>query len=175
MVEIPQDGIKMLYKQSDENTCAFYAMASALYIIGDEMFHEKVAMLYNREAGSNASRTIKFIIDFFTGQFRKKGKPKTKYTVRNAKNFKYDILSYILKPNDYIKLIRLNGLHAVCVWRNHIIESNYTHTLPLNEHWLRHVASIGLAVLGTTKLEDMVLYVFEFVPPKYIINKMTKF
>ena len=152
----------------------FFSMANALKIIGDEMFHEKVANLYNTPGAEDVNGTIKYIIDFFDGKFRKAGEPKTKYTVRNLKNVTHDIIKYIMVANDYIKLIRFTGLHAVCIWRNHIIESNYGHTLPLNEYWLRHVASIGLAVSSTTDLKLLVKDAVEFIPPNKLMERMGK-
>ena len=171
---IPDNGLQIFYKQTDETACAYFSMANALKIIGDEMFHEKVANLYNTPATQDNNGTIKYIIDFFNGKFRKAGEPKTKYIVRNLKNVTHDIMKYIIEENDYIKLIRFTGLHAVCIWRNYIIESNYDHTLPLNEYWLRHVASIGLAVSSTTELESLVKDAVEFIPPNKIMDKMGK-
>ena len=67
-----------------------------------------------------------------------------KYIVTNMKrkNRSYNMLNDISFKD--IHMCRINLTHTICIWGNHIFDSNFEKTLPLNLECLLICRSIGM-------------------------------
>ena len=146
---MPITGPALRYLQHNEEKCAIYSLASALYNIGDNKMCKFISKLeptidyyVKQKTNRNRNTAFTYIVNAMT---RVTGNPTvsiSKYKCTFLDNEERMVAWLLKNISINLRLVQVTGTHAMTISGSWIFDSNHAHALPLTQHWINWCSSI---------------------------------